>query len=105
MNRPAGIYLIIEFDWPAAIEPDLTQKARRLHDSVRGQGWIREVVVASGGIGGGPSSMWVLWLQNYASLDRLFTNDADIISIAYREFFSAVEHVQEKVRHEVQFVV
>ena len=99
-----GIYLMIDFDWPKPFQPELGAKARQLHDAVQGRSWIREVVAASGGIGAGPSSSWIFWLEDYAALDRLLRDDEDHIAQAYSAFFSSVATMTEKIREEVIFV-
>ncbi|MFZ1397831.1 MAG: hypothetical protein WAS33_13075, partial [Candidatus Promineifilaceae bacterium] len=65
--------------------------------------WIKEVVAASGGIGEGPASIWILWLRNYAALDRLFHAEDDPVSQAYNAFFSAMPVVKDKIREQVDF--
>jgi len=99
-----GIYLIVEFDWPNPFQPELGKKARQLHAVVQDQGWIREVVAASGGLGVGPASLWIFWLENYASLDRLLRNTDNPVAQTYRAFFSELPTVVEKIREEVVFL-
>jgi len=100
----AGIYLIIEFNWPEEFTQEQGKMARQLHDVVQGQTWIKEVVAASGGIGEGPSSVWVFWLENYAALDILLEERDNEICKAYLNFFSEMPLVNEKVRGEVLFL-
>lgn len=100
----AGIYLFIEFDWPKPFETEYGRKARQLHDLVQNQSWIKEVAAASGGLGSGPSSSWVFWLENYAALDRLLRNREDEICQAYISFFSDMPVVIERIREEVLFI-
>lgn len=100
-----GIYLIVHFDWPENITKELAQKARVLHDVLQGDAnWIRESVAASGGLGSGPDSVWIFWLENYAALDRLLGEPSDPISQAYTSFFSAMVGVSEAVREQVAFL-
>ena len=99
-----GIYLIVEFDWPRPFAKEDAQNARKLHDMVQNQTWIKEVVAASGGLGEGPSSIWIFWLADYAALDRLLRNPADPISQAYTMFFSNMPVVKDKIREEVAFL-
>ena len=99
-----GIYLIVEFDWPNPVETEVAQKAAHLHTVVHNQSWIREVVAASGGLGGDHSSLWIFWLENYAALDRLFHDRSNEISQAYLGFFSRMSRVQDKLREEVIFL-
>ena len=98
-----GIYLFIDFDWPSPFNAEVGEKARKLHDAVQNQTWIREVVAASGGLGEGPSSNWIFWLENYGALDRLFHDKSDQVSQAYVDFFSAMPKVIDKIREEVIF--
>lgn len=98
-----GVYLIVEFEWPRPIDSEAGQKAYHLHQAVQNQSWIRESLAASGGIGSGPSSIWVFWLENYAALDRLLRDKTDEVSKAYISFFSAMPTVVEKIREEVAF--
>jgi hypothetical protein len=98
-----GLYLIVDFDWPAPVTSETADKARHLHTVLQGQLWIREVVAASGGVGGGPRSTWVFWLENYSALDRLLHDPSDEISKAYDNFFSAMPLVVDKVRDQVLF--
>ena len=104
MSEPrVGIYLIVEFEWPRPFSPEDGQNARKLHDELQGKDWIKEVVAASGGIGGGAHSIWIVWLRNYAALDRLFHNQDDPVSQAYNAFFSQMPVVNDKVREQVDF--
>ena len=99
-----GIYLIVEFDWPSPMKPELVQKAKGLHQVVQNQTWIQGVVAASGGLGMGPSSIWIFRLENYAALDRLLRNRSDEISQTYVGFFSAMANVRDKIREEIVFM-
>lgn len=99
----AGIYLLIEFDWPEPFTQEHAKMARRLHDAVQNQHWIREAVAASHGFGSGPSSIWVFWLENYAALDQLTTGD-NPVSAAYNAFFEAMPRAEQKIRQEVLFL-
>jgi hypothetical protein len=98
-----GIYLIVHFEWPKPFKPEFGQFAKDLHDAVQGQDWIREVLTASGGIGSGQSSLWVFWLKNYGALDRLFSDQEEPASEAYRAFFNVMDDVSDSVREEVRF--
>jgi hypothetical protein len=97
-----GIYLIVNFDWPSPFKAEYAEKAKRLHKITQGKNWIREEITASGGIGKGASSLWVFWLENYASLDRLFNQD-DETGKAYSEFFQEMENVSDLAREQVTF--
>jgi hypothetical protein len=66
-SNQAGVYLISDFDWPRPMTADQPKKARQLHDLVQNQSWIKEVVATGGGLGSGPSSIWIFWLENYAA--------------------------------------
>jgi hypothetical protein len=99
-----GIYLLINFDWPEPFANEHGVKARKLHDVVQGVSWIKEVVAASGGIGGGQESVWIFWLENYAALDRLLQDDDDEVAQAYRSFFTEMVAVEERIRQEVVFL-
>ena len=98
-----GIYLIVQFDFPKPYQPEYGTKAKTLHQALDEQDWIEEVFAASGGIGGGPSAIWVFKVDRYASLDRLF-NGSDPVSKAYVDFFSAMEGVRDILREEVIFL-
>jgi hypothetical protein len=99
-----GIYLMIDFDWPRPFQKAYGDKARKLHDVVQDKGWIKEVVAASGGVGAGPSSSWIFWLENYAALDRLLKNQEDEVCKAYVDFFADMALVSEKIREKVLFL-
>jgi hypothetical protein len=99
-----GVYLIVEFDWPSPMRPELVQRAKDLHQIVQTQTWIQEVVAASGGLGMGPSSIWIFRLENYAALDRLLRDRSDEISRAYIGFFSEMANVRDKIREEIVFM-
>lgn len=104
-NQPnAGIYLFVQFNWPQPFSKEHAQKAAHLHNSVQGQTWIKETIAASGGIGPGPSSIWVFWLENYAALDTLLRDQANEISQAYTNFFADMPVVDEIIREEVIFL-
>lgn len=99
-----GIYLIVAFDWPRPFSKEHAQKARKLHDIVQDKTWIREIVAASGGIGEGPSSLWIFWLPDYAALDILFHDTEDPVHEAYHAFFSEMPVVKDRIREEVAFL-
>jgi hypothetical protein len=103
-QKHPGIYLIVEFDWPSPFNAEDGKKARHLHDVLQNQTWIRETVAGSGGLGEGPSSIWVFWLENYAALDRLLHDNSDEVSQAYMNFFSGMPKVADKIREEVVFL-
>lgn len=102
--RKAGIYLIIDFEWPNPLDGVCARRARALHEAVQAQGWVREVVAAGGGIGPGPAYTWVFWLEDYAALDRLMRSEHDEVALAYRAFFAEMTHVADKIREEVLFL-
>ena len=100
----AGIFLIVDFDWPRPFKPELGKLASQLHKAVQNKSWIKEAVAASGGIGSGPSSVWIFWLENFAALDTLLNDKENKVSQAYNEFFSEMPVVHDKVRGEVLFL-
>ncbi len=104
MSNPAGIYLIVEFDWPQPIEPDHAKKARRLHDVLQGREWIREMVAGSGGIDESPESLWIFRLESDTALDYLLHDANDEVSQAFTDFFSLMPVVNQKIREEVVFL-
>lgn len=105
MSTPQpGIYLMIEFSWPPNIDKELAGKAYALHNELMDKTWIKEVVAASGGVGAGPSSVWIFWLENYAALDRLLRTPENPVCQVYLAFFSQMPEVIEKVREEVVFL-
>jgi hypothetical protein len=97
-----NIYLVVSFNFPKPFQPEYGEKAKVLHQALIDQDWIEDVFAASGGIGGGPSSMWVFKMDGYASLDRLF-DGSDPVSKAYVAFFRTMDDVQDMVREEVVF--
>ena len=103
-EQQAGIYLIVEFDWPKTFNPETGQKARNLHEVAQNRRWIRPIVAGNGGIGLGASSIWIFWLENYSSLDILFHDLENEVSKAFLSFFSSVDNVSEKIREEVIFL-
>ncbi len=105
MNKTnPGIYLIINFDWPTPFKPEHGQTARKLHDIVQGQSWIKEAVAASGGVGKGPASTWIFWLRNYAALDTLLRDQENEVCAAYVDFFTDMPTVIETIREETLFL-
>jgi hypothetical protein len=100
----AGIYLIVQFNWPDKPSNDMAKKARALHDAVQGAGWVREAVAGYGGLGSGPSSIWVFWLENYAALEKLLRDKADPIQQVYVAFFAEMKDLNESLREEVLFL-
>jgi hypothetical protein len=100
-HQDPGIYLIVEFNWPESITKEIGQGAKNLHDVVEKSDWISESVAASGGIGAGPSSIWVFNLKNYSALDRLLKDREDPVSQAYYTFFSNMVDVTDSVREAV----
>jgi hypothetical protein len=103
-RRIPGIYLCVESDWPVPLQEEHGRAARRLHDAVAGQDWITEIAAASGGVGGGPRSIWIFRLNDYAALDRLLRHKEDEVAVAYQSFFSQMPLVIDKVREEVVFL-
>ena len=103
--KQPSIFLIVEFNWPIKENfiPEYGENAAILHKIVLKQDWIEETVAASGGIGSGPSSVWIFKLKNYASLDRLLHNPEDEVCKAYIAFFSNMPEVYEKIKEEVLF--
>lgn len=97
-----GIFLIVQFNFPRPFDPEYGAKAKSLHQVLEGQDWIEEVLAGSGGIGAGPSSIWVFKLGDYSALDRLFSGE-DPVSKAYVDFFSVMEDVTDMIREEVVF--
>ena len=97
-----NIYLIVQFNFPKPFQPEVGAKAKALHQALDGQDWIEELFAANGGVGGGPSSVWVFRLDDYASLDKLFHGD-EPVSQAYVDFFRAVDDVEDFVREAVYF--
>jgi hypothetical protein len=106
MATPAkpGIYLCVDFDWPKPFKEEHGKLARKLHDVVQNQSWIREVVAASGGLGSGPSSTWIFWLEDYAALDTLMRDRENEVTTAYWDFFGQMPLVVDKIRDEVVFL-
>ena len=100
----AGIYLIVEFDWPRPFENEHGRLAAALHQATLEHDWVREVVTASGGLGGELSSIWIFWLPNYAALDRLLKDERDPVSRAFNNFFSHMAAVHDRIREEVIFM-
>lgn len=103
-TRQAGIYLIIDFEWPKPFDGGCVKRARTLHEVVQLQSWVHEVVAAGGGIGSGPAYTWVFWLESYAALERLLRSDHDEVALAYRAFFADMTNVTDKIREEVLFL-
>jgi hypothetical protein len=103
-NPQPGIYLIVEFDWPKPFETSHAKKARALHDNVQEQPWIEETVAASGGLGEKLGSIWIFKLANYAALDTLLNDETDPVATAYRNFFSEMAAVEDRIREEVVFL-
>ncbi|MCB0113605.1 MAG: hypothetical protein R2873_12850 [Caldilineaceae bacterium] len=99
----SNIYLVVHFNFPQPFQPEHGKKAWALHEAAVNCDWIEEVVAASGGVGMGPSCIWVFGLDNYAALDRLFHSD-EAISKAYVDFFANMVDVQDMVREAVTFV-
>lgn len=97
-----GIYLVVRFNFPSPFQPEYGEKAKALHQALQGQDWIQEVFAGSGGIGGGPSAIWVMKLDNFAALDRLFGGE-DVVSKAYVEFFGLMDDVDDLIREAVVF--
>jgi hypothetical protein len=98
----SGIYLVVQFSFPKPFQAEYGEKASALYQVLKGQDWIEEVFAASGGIGGGPSSIWVFKLNDYSALDRLLGSE-DPVSKAYVDFFGTMEDVHDFIREEVVF--
>jgi hypothetical protein len=102
-TNKAGIYLFVDFEWAEPFNPEHGKLARKLHDTVQGQSWIKEVAAGSNGIGQGTKHVWVFWLENYAALETLLRDESNEIGKLYKAFFSAMPVVHEKLREEVWF--
>ena len=102
-NSSPGVYLIVQFNWPPDFTREMADGARDLHAALKDADWIQEVLAASGGLGAGPSSIWIFRLQGYASLDRLLHDREDPISKAYVMFFSHMADISESIREQVVF--
>lgn len=99
-----GIFLIVDFNWPKPFEREHGNKARTLHAVVEGADWIHEAVAASGGVGGGPASLWIFHLGDYAAVDRLLRTPGDPVCDAFLSFVTEMEDVEMRVREEVVFL-
>ena len=97
-----SIYLIVNFNFPKPFKPEYGELVSILHQLLDADDWIEDVLTASGGIGGGPPSIWVFKLMDYASLDRLFRGGEAILK-AYFEFFRVMDDVEDIIREEVIF--
>jgi hypothetical protein len=104
-KQTSGLYLNVEFSWPATIdtEPDQVHAAVELHKAVQEADWIHGIFAATDGIGGDMDSMWVFWVPDYSSLDRLLNNKRDKVAKAYAHFFSKMSKMRTKIREEVIF--
>lgn len=98
------ICLVVQFNWPRPLTKGHGQMAKHLHEVLQGKDWIEEILAASSGIGGGPSSMWVFRLSGYEGLERLFHDQEDPVSQAYTNFISEMVDVEDFVREEVVFL-
>lgn len=98
----SGIFLVVQFSFPKPFQTEFGAKAKALHQALDGQDWIKEVFAASGGIGAGPSSIWVFKLNDFSALDRLMGGEYPV-SKAYVDFFGAMEDVNDFIREEVIF--
>lgn len=96
------LYLVVQFNFPRPFKPEYGDKAKALHAALQESDWIVEVLTASGGIGGGPAGLWILGLENYGGLDRLFGGE-DPASRAYQDFFSVMDEVRDSIREAVLF--
>jgi len=101
MKQP--VYLIVQFNWPRPLKPEYGARAKELHNALQGQDWIEAVLAASGGIGGGAGSLWILKLGSYSDLNRLFHEEDDPVAMAYQAFFSEMVDVEDFIREQVLF--
>lgn len=105
MAKPrAGIYLIVNFNWPQNFTKEMGDNARKLHEALMAADWIQETLAASGGLGSGPSSLWIFRMEAYADLDRLLHDRDDPVSQAYLAFISDMVDVKESIREQVVFL-
>ena len=93
-------YLIIEFDWPDSPTPEHRKTVLTFRQAA-GLADFEEILAASGGIGAGPSSLWIFRIESYATIDRL--RAPGNLGKAYRDFGAAMCNVSERIREEVEF--
>ena len=96
-------YIIIEFDWPSSITKELATLVREFHDLVKDADWIEESVAASGGIGGEYNSIWILWIEKYATLDT-FLHGENPITENFSKWANQMAKMRISVKEKVQFL-
>src|SRR2546422_3126377 len=105
MNRsPApGIILFVEFAWPRPFVPDHGTLASQLHAAVAKHAWLREIVAASGGVGGRPSSPRGFLLPGYAARAPPFRLAEGPGGQAHPALFSGIDNGSANPREGVLF--
>ncbi len=99
----SGFYIIIEFDWSSSITKELATLVRKIHDLVKEADWIDETVAASGGIGGGYNSIWILQIKNYATPDK-FLHGKNPLAENFPKWADQMTKMRISVKEEVQFL-
>ena len=104
-KSPAGIFLIVEFDWPSPIKPSLYQAAASLHNTLEKSDWMREILGGFGGIGAQYQSIWIFKFSKFADIDILLDDSSEREEVkAYSAFFNNMKNVKTTIRQEVTFM-
>ncbi len=99
----SGYYILIEFDWPSTITKELTILVREFHDLVLETEWVDETVAASGGIGGEYNSIWILYIEKYAILDK-FLHGENPIAENFNKWADQMAKMKISVKEQVKFL-
>lgn len=109
-QKMSGIIIVVEFDWPEEITPEMFQASANLHKVITESDWITEKVAAYGGLRtvGGFQCIWIFQVETFGDLDKLFERTVDNTfthpeAEAYSNFFSKMQRVEERIRYPVMF--
>ena len=104
-NTP-GLFLIVEFDWPKEITPQLFKASSHLHEVVTQSDWIDEKVAGYGGLRIDFQCIWIFRVNDFVALEKLLNlpeDEQDDVAKAYANFFDNMIKVKETIRQEVIF--
>ncbi|MHA2502060.1 MAG: hypothetical protein ACXAE3_04265 [Candidatus Kariarchaeaceae archaeon] len=102
-----SIYLIIEFNWPQEITPEMAAASAQLHREVVEADWVDETLAGYGGIGDGKACIWILKFSDYSALNAMLNpkfTEKNGVTEAYSKFFGMMIDISTRVKHEVLFL-
>ena len=95
---------MVEFEWPKPVPDELLLLVHQLVNEAENVDWIEHITMATGGVGGDSSTIWIFRLSDYEALGKLADSDA-LVARAYGKFISRVANVRSKIRQELEIPI